>query len=91
VKSYFLDHVSSIVAAETALRIELPGQEHPWLLRNSNGEVVAYLYVASELDGENNVHVQADISGKQYNEDTKVIELLQRLQKHVGGSISDDA
>jgi hypothetical protein len=91
VKSYILEHVSSVVAAETALRIELPGQEHPWILHSSKGEVVAYMYVETELDGENNLHVQADISGKQYNEDATIIELLQRLQKHVGGFISDDA
>jgi len=91
VKSYFLDHVSSIAAAEDALRTELSGQEHPWLLLSSNGEVVACIDVAAKLVGEKNLHVQVNMSGKHYSEDITVIDLLQRIRTKVGGSVSHDA
>jgi hypothetical protein len=90
-KSYFLDHVSSIAAAETALSDELPGQRDPWVMVHDQGDAMAYLSVGTALDGEENLHIQADISGRHYDEDQMVIDLLERLQKRVGGSISSDA
>jgi hypothetical protein len=91
VKSYFLERVASLAAAESALRTLLPGQEHPWLLLAPDGDVIAYFHVEPELDGESNLHVQADISGGHYNEDAPVIELLQRLRASVGGVVTNDA
>ena len=90
-KSYFLEHVSSLANAESALRAELPGQEHPWVLRATDGDVIAYFNVAPVLDGEPNLHVQADVSGRHYNEDAPVIDLLQRLRASVGGLVTNDA
>jgi len=91
VKSYFLEHVSSLAAAESALRTLLPGQESPWLLRAPDGDVVAYFRVEPELDGQPNLNVQADISGRHCNEDAPVIDLLQRLRDRVGGVVANDA
>ena len=90
-KSYFLDHVSSVVAAETALSDELPGQRDPWVILNTPGDPIAYLRVGTLLEDGPNLHIQADMSGRHYDKDQVVIELLERLQKLVGGSISSDA
>ena len=90
-KSYFLEHVSSIAAAESALRAELPGQEYPWLLLSPDGDVVAYFYIGAALEGEPNLHIQVDVSGRHFNEDALVIGLLQRLGARLGGNITNDA
>ncbi len=89
-KSYFLDHVASIQAAEDALTRELPGQAHPWLVFDATGDPIAYLYVDATLEECSGLRIQADISGRHYNEDKVVIEVLQRLQSRVGGTISND-
>jgi hypothetical protein len=91
VKSYFLEHVSSIAAAESALRAELPGQERPWLLLAADGDVIAYFNVAPDLDGEPNLNIQADTSGRHFNEDAPVIGVLHRLRASVGGTVANDA
>ena len=91
-KSWFLENVENRAAAEFALRSELPGQEHPWVLRGINGDPIAYLEVAEMLDGVPNVHIVADVSGR-YTEgaSTIVVSLLRKLQSSVGGAIEDDA
>jgi len=91
VKSYFLEHISSVAAAESALRIELPGQEHPWLLRAADGDVIACFNVAPNLDDEPNLNIQADISDRHFNEDALVVDLLQRLSASIGGNVTNDA
>ena len=90
-KSYFLDHVESIVAAETALSAELPGQKDPWVILHAPGDPIACLKVGTVLEDGPNLHVQADMSGRHFDKAQGVIELLGRLQKRVGGSISTDA
>lgn len=90
-KSYFLEHISNIAAAELALRTELPGQEHPWLLRAADGDVIAYFNVEPNLGGEPNLNIQADISGKHFNEDAAVVDVLQRLRTSIGGTVTNDA
>jgi hypothetical protein len=90
-KSYFLDHVSSMSTAETALSDELPGPREPWVIFDVMGDPIAYLRVGTMMEDGQNLHIQADISGRHYDKDQVVIELLERLQKRVGGSISSDA
>jgi hypothetical protein len=90
-KSYFLDHISSIVTARAALNAELPGQKDPWVIVHASGDPIAYLRVGTELEDAPNLHIQADMSGQHYEKDRMVIELLERLQVQVGGSISSDA
>ena len=85
-KSYFLQRISSIDAAKDALRARLPGKESPWLLLSAVGDPIAYFDVQVDLDGVPNVNVQADISGRHYDEDTAVIAVLRDLQLKVGGS-----
>ncbi len=90
-KSYFLDHMKSVSLAEAALRAELPGQEDPWTLFSGPDDAIAYFRVASQLDGEHNIHIQADVSGRHCNEDELVLDTLRRIQTIAGGSISSDA
>ena len=83
-KSYFLSHATKIAEVERALSDLLPGQTRPWLLLSPKSDPVAYFHLAAE--GE----VQADISGRHYNEDAVVLSILRRLQSRVGGDISCD-
>lgn len=89
-KSHFLLGIESAAIARGALRALLPGQEEPWLLRSSVGDPIAYFNVGTHVDGEENVHVQADVSGRHYNADAAALEALKRLQSSVGGFIADD-
>lgn len=87
-KSYVLDQITSIDKARALLGVMLPGQETPWLLLNSGGDPIAY-FDFSETD----INVRgpaliADISGRHYNEDEKVVAVLRRLQAVVGGTIT---
>jgi hypothetical protein len=90
-KSLFLDHVSSVAAAEAALNNELPGQSDPWVIFHGPDDAIAYLTVGVVLEDGPNLHIQADISGRHYDKEKVVIDLLRRLQQRVGGSISSDA
>lgn len=90
-RSYFLLGVASEAKAKEALSFLLPGQEQPWLLRSIAGDLIAYITVGSQLDGEPNIHVQADISGRHFRPDVEVLELLRALQVFVGGIVSNDA
>jgi len=84
-RSHFLEHVLSVEAAECALGQLLVGQERPWLLRTSNGDVIAYFHVDMELDGVENRHVCADMSGRHHGEDEAVIDFLKKIQDKAGG------
>jgi hypothetical protein len=75
-KSYFLEGVSSEHKAREALRLLLPGQERPWLLLSPAGDPKAYFNVQTDLDGERNLHVYADISSRYFNCDMEVLEIL---------------
>jgi hypothetical protein len=89
-KSLSLQRVISICGATAALRETLPGQESPWLLRDQDGDVIAYFNVSP---GELDVHgpaIVADISGRHYDEDPKVLAVLKSIQEKVGGVIVPD-
>ncbi|AMK77910.1 MULTISPECIES: hypothetical protein [Methylomonas] len=90
-KSYFLEGVSSYGHAEETLGRILPGQMHPWLLRDSAGDVVAYIDLVEVNNSELKFPaVTADISGRHFNLDTEVITILKLLQESVGGEITND-
>lgn len=90
-KTYSLDHVSSLEAARAALDSMLPGQSSPWVLYGSDGDVIAYF---NAVEGEVDLvgpAVTADISGRHYNQDQVVVAVLKALQQQVGGVIESDA
>ena len=86
-KSYVLDQIASIHEARELLGTILPGQRNPWLLLDIGGDPIAYFdLIETDID----VHgpsVIANISGRHYNEDGKVVAVLHRLQAVVGGKI----
>lgn len=89
-KSYFLQNIRDKTSAEIVLRNILPGQEKPWVLLDNTRDPIAYFNVEETLDGETNVNVQADISGRHYNEDAAVIEILKKVQVMAGGELTTD-
>jgi hypothetical protein len=89
-KSHLLLGIESAAIAKEALRTLLPGQEEPWLLCSSVGDPIVYFNVGTQLDGEAIVHVQADVSGRHYNDDAAVLQVLKQLQSSVGGFVADD-
>ena len=90
-KSYFLEGISSVEATKLALRARLPGQEEPWLLLAPDGDPIAYFNVYSDLDGEAVLNIQADVSGRHYNEDAVVLAVLEDIKSLVGGRVTDDS
>ncbi len=90
-KSYFLEGICSNEKAIEALRRHFPGQEHPWLLHDASGDVIAYLDVAE--GGDSTIRIPAiavDISGRHFNSDALVLAVLRSLQSQLGGDITDD-
>jgi hypothetical protein len=92
VKTYALENISSCEQASAELRHLLPGQQAPWLLKASDGDVIAYFNVVLKSHGseERGSCVTADVSGRHFNEDAAVISVLRHLQSAIGGDIIDD-
>ena len=88
-KSYVLKEISSLEEARTLLGTILPGHENPWLLTDNSGDPVAYFNLSQTDVDVRGPAVIADISGRHYNEDEKVVGVLRRLQGVVGGTIAD--
>jgi hypothetical protein len=90
-RSFLLVGLESVAIAKEALRAQLPGQEEPWLLCASSTDPIAYFSVGTLLDDEQNIHIQADISGRHYTNDAVVVQVLRALQASIGGVITSDA
>lgn len=87
-KTYILDGISSQAEAAVLLSAILPSQSSPWLLLAEAGDPIAYFdVVATDVDLVGPA-VTADVSGRHYNEDREVVEILEQLQKKLGGKIS---
>ena len=93
-KSYFLEAVVDRVAARAELTELLPGQTEPWLLPTADGsDTIAYFNVFEADDGsgcQGPNFVMADISGRHFHEDRKIIDVLHVLQGRIGGVVRDD-
>ena len=89
-KSYFLSPIPSSSVAVAALSEVLPGQTGTWLLTNSSGDTIAYFSLVECDDTTNLRTIQADISGRHYNEDDAVLAVLHQLQTKLGGEITND-
>lgn len=86
-KTYTLDPMSSLAEAKATLSSILPGQESPWVLLTTDGTTIAYFNVV-EADPEFvGPTVIADISGRQYHADERVLAILAALRQRVGGAI----
>ena len=87
-KSYFLDELNDEDSARTALSQALPNWVDPWLLKDERDDVIAYFNVSRSSEGK--VSIEADLSGRHYDEDASVIRLLKSLKDRLGGVVTDD-
>lgn len=87
-KSYFLEELGDPVRVRNELSKLLPGQIDPWLLLAPDGDAMAYFNVVEEDAGTTSVDV--DISGRRYNCDEEVLDVLRELQTRLGGVVRDD-
>ncbi|MEI6196304.1 MAG: hypothetical protein WCS42_18450 [Verrucomicrobiota bacterium] len=76
-KSYFLAPVASRDAAILALNAVLPDQNKTWLLKDTAGDVTAYFSLVEADDTTGERTIQADVSGRHYNQDVDVVSVLQ--------------
>ena len=64
---------------------------NPWLLHDHAGDVIAYFEIGTEEDDDGtkteNWALSADMSGRHYDEDEKVISILKALRLSLGGEI----
>ncbi len=90
-KTYVLDQISSQAAAAVLLSSLLPNRTAPWLLLAESGDPIAYFdLVPSDIDIVA-PSVTADVSGRHYNEDRMVLDVLEKLQRVLGGIITFDS
>ena len=90
-KSYFLSPISSPDAANAALSKVLPGEKsNTWLLKDVKGDVIAYFSYVERDATTGLATIQADISGRHYDQDGEVVAVLEELRTHLGGEISND-
>jgi hypothetical protein len=87
-KSYLLAPIESRDEAVAALNSVLPSEGETWLLKDADGDIIAYFSLV-EADSETGMRtVQADVSGRHYNGDADVIAIVQTLQRRIGGEIT---
>lgn len=87
-KSYFLDGLPDRNSAREALSNRLPNWSDPWLLQDSQCDVIAFFEIAESETG--GFAIQADMRGSHFNRDVDVIDVLRDLQRQLGGTITDD-
>ena len=74
-----------------ALRALLPGQMESWLLKDDAGDVIAYFSLVESDTTTGARTIQADVSGRHYNQDADVVSVLQKLKAEIGGEITNAA
>lgn len=97
-KSYFLYSIADMAAAEAGLDRLLPAQRKPWILAAESGDPIAYFDVHEanlEFEGPNDPAgpgpmVQADISGRHYNENELVLAVLRQVREIAAGLVMND-
>ena len=87
-KSYFLEGLIDKQSARSELSKALPNQVDPWLLKSQGGDAIAYFSIANDEDG--SLWIQADVSGRHFDQDSSVLKVLRELQLQLGGTICDD-
>lgn len=88
-KNYFLEGLIDEMSARCELSKVLPGQVDPWLLNSDAGDPIAYFYLAKNEDGIR--CIQADVSGRHFDQDQRVLSVLCKLQSQLGGTVTDDS
>ncbi|PWJ90426.1 hypothetical protein C8D77_105321 [Mesorhizobium loti] len=88
-KSYFLERLGEVPFVRSELSKLLPHQVDPWLLNAGDKDPVAYLSVAACDDGTS--YIQVDMSGRHFDQDELVVQVLRQLQGQLGSVIRDDS
>ena len=86
-KSYFLGPIANKPQARILLSKLMPNQNEPWVLLDTALDPIAYFNI---IDTDEGPGIIADISGRHFNEDGKVIGLLQKIGLEIGGTINND-
>ena len=89
-KSLFLVGIAQPEVARIVLGRLLPGQKDPWLLLSAEGDPIAYFNIGPDDDDSEVMTIQADVSGRHYDEDDAVRKVLGQIAATVGGRIEDD-
>lgn len=87
-KSYFLERLSDPHSARAELSRTFPGQADPWLLTTGDGDPIAYLNVDEDEHG--TYWIKADVSGRHFDQDEAVLNVLRAFQSKLGGIVADD-
>ena len=90
-KSYFLAPIESHNAAVAALNRVLPGQADPWILKNTDGDAMAYFTLVEDDNDIRSEAIQADVSGRHFTMDADVVSILETLRQNLGGTITNDS
>jgi hypothetical protein len=88
VKSYFLSPIPSRDSAVSALSVILPGQADPWLLKDSDGDAMAYFRVEPPESTHGRLMISVDVSGRHYHRDSDIMSILEKLREKLGGDIT---
>jgi hypothetical protein len=86
-KSYFLEGLIDEQSARCALSKALPGQVDPWLPNSEAGDPIAYFDVEKNEDGI--FCIQADVSGRHFDQDERISSVLQELRCQLGGTVTN--
>jgi hypothetical protein len=89
-KSLALVAISKPDQVRAVLDRVLPGQREPWLLSAKDGDPIAYFHLEPDGRDWEAPYLQADVSGRHYNEDGAVAEVLGKIAAVVGGRIERD-
>jgi hypothetical protein len=86
-KSYFLAPIESRIKAVAALNSALPCQNKTWLLKDDDGDAIAYFYFVDVDDMTGMPGIAVDVSGRHYTRDADVVAVLEALKNRLGGEI----
>jgi hypothetical protein len=87
-KSYLLAPIESRDEAIAALNAVLPFNNQTWLLRDDDGDAIAYFGLVESDDITGLRTIFADVSGRHYERDADVISVLETLKRSLGGKIT---
>ncbi|WP_027057365.1 hypothetical protein [Mesorhizobium loti] len=88
-KTYFLEQLRDEKQARRALSTTLPGQIEPWLLSMPEGDAIAYFNITN-LEDDGGLAIQAECSGRHFEKDEVVLNVLRALRQTLGGILRDD-
>jgi len=90
-KSYFLAPIASRENALIALDAVLSkGTNQTWFIMSSDADPMAYISLVESDDVTGLRTIQVDVSGRHYDRDADVLNVLEKLKTILGGEITND-